>query len=270
MTDTAPKDALHPGFWQAWTTLTALTFQEALGERCLQAAALVALGISALSLSVSEVAIFAHERVLVDGVLTATTLLPLCFTAATAQVLMGRDVGLRAASPLLSHPLSSSLWLLGRFSGLWCALGAQIAVMALIFLPVLWGAGLTSWATWTWSLLLIWVECTVALSIAMAARCLARPAMAAVVTLVLVGAGYLTLPPGDLRDTPRAQAMPLYRAAQAALPQMQRINLRAEAARGAPAPEGFVGYAVVYGLGYSMAMLSLGSCALGLRRRRCA
>lgn len=267
MSQLTPSAVHEPTQLRACATLAILTWHEAVGERCLQLVTLLALAAAGLSLSLSEVAIFAHERVLVDCALTALTLAPLCISAALAQVLMGRDLGERTASALLSHPVPLWVWLLGRFLGLWFTQAALIGAMAAVFVPVLVGAGLSPVGTLGWAVGLTVVECTVALSVAMAARCVARPAMAAVMAVVILGAGYFTLSSSDLRDTPRAPVMPLYRVAQAVLPQMQRINLRPEAARGAPVPEHFVGYAVVYGLGYSTVALLVGAAAVSRRRR---
>lgn len=259
--------ALRPTTVGALRVLMTLTFAEAVGERVLTASFAVAVVSMGFILSCSELAIFAHERVLVDGALTAMTLTPLLLTMVCAQVLMERDMGARCASALMAQPISAGVWLLGRFLGLWLAMVAEVAVMGCVFAVGFVAAGVPLLGTRLCAMGLVPVECTLALAITMTARCMSQRHVAWITATVLVGAGYLTLTPAELRDQPWAVRMPAFQVAQALLPQMQRVNLRAAAARDASVEAEFVVSAVFYSVGYSGAALLAGAAAL--RRRRC-
>jgi hypothetical protein len=222
---------------------------------------------TAVSLTLSEVAIFAHSRILVDFGLTAMTLTPLAVSIGASQAIMGRDLGGTAASALLSRPLSLGTWLMGRFLGLWALMVAMVALMATIFLAVMAVLGLPVTATLLWAMALVPVECTIAMAIAMALRCMGHRTVAAAAAVLLVGAGYMTLNLAELHQQKHGPvAAACLRAVQATVPQMQRINLRALAAQDGPVPEGFVIYAILYGASYSAGALLVGAWAL--RRRR--
>lgn len=259
--------ALRPNSGRALWALAGLTICEALGDRYLHIALAIAAIMATLTLSVSQVAIFAHERVLIDGALTTLTLTPLLLTMAAALVLMERDVGQRSASALLAHPISLNVWLMGRFLGLWALMVTEVAAMAAVFAAVLLASGLTVTGTLALAVLLIPVECTLALGITMMVRCMSQRAVAAVTAVIIVGAGYFTLDAAELSRHKPSFAWLVVKAAQTVLPQMQRVNLRGEAAWGIDVPGSMVGYAVTYGVGYSGCALLVGMLALKLKRR---
>ena len=248
-------------------TLATLTFLEAVRDHYLELAAGIACLITVVSMTASEVAIFAHSRILVDFALTAMTLTPLAVSLIVSQAILGRDLGGTAASALLSRPMSRGTWLMGRFVGLWALMVTMVALMAAIFLAVLGGLGVPLTPALLWAMALIPVECTIAQAIAMTLRCMSHRTVAAATTVLFVGSGYMTLNLTELsQQTHRPVVAACYQVAQAVVPQMQRINLRALAAHGGEVPAGFVLYAVLYGIGYSAVALLVGAWALGRRR----
>jgi len=256
-----------PSFARTVLTLATLTFREALGDHYLEICAAVACLMTLLSMTASEVAIFAHNRVMVDFALTAMTLTPLAVSMGASQAIMGQDLGGCAASALLSRPLSRGTWLMGRFVGLWALVLAMVALMAAIFLAVMVALGVPVTPALLWAMALVPVECTIAKAIAMGLRCMSHRTVAAATAVLFAGSGYMTLNLAELNQQKYGPvAATCVRAVQAVVPQMQRINLRALAAQEGEVPEGFVMYAVLYGAGYSAAALMLGAWAL--RRRK--
>lgn len=166
-------------------------WREAIRERALHTVGVYLAILAVLTPWVGDLALGAPERAARDLGLTLAWLLG----SGTAIGLGIRAVGWtlhgRTAAILLARPISRGRWVIGRMVGVAAALAAQIgglvACHALVLAAV--GAGPTP------ALLvfggLLWAECCVVAALAALLSALARPAIAATLSVGLWAAGHL-------------------------------------------------------------------------------
>lgn len=260
------RDVLMPQAIRNVLTLAGLTYLETLKDGYVLMAAGLAAVVTALSVTMSEISMFAHERIIVDFALSAMTLTGLTVGIGVSQVVMAKDMRGRGACVLLTRPIGREVWLIGRFVGVFALMLTTLIAMAAIFVPSMWLLGVPLHSSIIFSLLLVPVECTVAQGISMAMRCLCQTIIAAATTVVLVGGGYLLDPNVLSEQRHEMMAQNALNIISAVLPQMRRLNGRAWAAHAEPLPHHFLFYGMVYGAAYTTCALCIGVFAL--RRRR--
>jgi ABC-type transport system involved in multi-copper enzyme maturation permease subunit len=177
-----------------------------------------------------------------------------------------REISLRTVYTMLAKPVHRFEFLLGKYLGLVAVLGLEVAVMVLGFWFVLWTQGSRIDLGLLYGIGLVFVELNVLTSIALFFSSFTTPYLAGMFTVGLWITGHLL---ADLRAFGEHSSLPPVRFATEllywVLPNLDRLDLKSEAAEGEAIAAARVAVAALYGALYSLGLL-VASAALFRRR----
>jgi Cu-processing system permease protein len=220
----------------------------------------------AASLFVAQLTIGQWDRIILDMGLAAIELVGLLISMTIGVGLIGGEIERKTIFPTLAKPVARSAFLLGRYCGLVAILALNVALMGAVLAGVLRLAGYGLNHTTIAAAALILVELSLVAAAAMFFSSFTTSILASAFTLALFLIGHLL---GDLRAfQERSQSTLTKRLAALlyhALPDLELLNLKSQAANGLPVQARFVTTSAAYGLVYAALLLGL---AILLFRRR--
>jgi ABC-type transport system involved in multi-copper enzyme maturation permease subunit len=252
--------------WLRIQTLAVNTVREAVRSRVLYVLLFFALVLIGTGVLLSTLSYVERERILQDVGLAAIRLFGAAIALFVGVGLIHKEVDRRTIFTILSKPVSRTEFLLGKFAGLVATLWIQVAIMAVCFAAVSWLAGAPLTAGHAKALLLVAGELAVLVAVATLFSSFTTPMLASLFGAGFYLVGHLTR---DLRElgaqsgslaAERATAF-LHRV----LPDLEAFNATIEAVHGLPIPAEAVWQPLLYGAGYSAALLML--AALIFERR---
>ncbi len=179
--------------------------------------------------------------------------------------LVFKEIERRTVYTLLANPVRRWQFVSGKFAGLLAVLSLMVVLMYLALALVLLLRGERPWALAP-AVLLILVELAVITAFALLFSSLTNPILAAVWTFAVYVSGHLSWSLLLLREkVPEGPSRWLCTLFYWLLPNLERLNLKAEVVHQSPLPTGFVPLAVLYGLGYALVVLVL-ACAVFERK----
>jgi ABC-type transport system involved in multi-copper enzyme maturation permease subunit len=218
------------------------------------------------SMFVAQLTIGGWSRIILDMGLSAIEGVGVLLSSLIGVGLVAGEIDRRTIYPTLAKPVSRATFLLARFAGLALILAANVALMlgVLAFTLRMAGGGFSP-ATLPAALLLL-IELWLIAALAMFYAAFTTPTLAVAFCLSTFLVGHLV---SDLRvygersksGLARTVTGALYRA----LPNLELLNLKAQAANDLPVPDGFTASSAAYGLVYALLVLLL---AIAIFRRR--
>jgi ABC-type transport system involved in multi-copper enzyme maturation permease subunit len=233
------------------------TFREAIRDRILYlllAFALILIGVSRL---LSLLTVGNEEKIIKDIGLSAISVFGVLTAVFVGVSLVFKEIERRTVYTLLAHPVRRWQFIVGKFSGLFALLAMNLTLMSVALAGVLLLRSESPWPLVP-AIVLILVELALITAFALLFSSVTNPILAALWTFAVYLMGHLSWSLQLLKDKlPEGSGRWLCDLVYAVLPNLDRLNLKAQAVHGAPLAPGVVPLAMAYGLGYTLLVLLL-------------
>lgn len=240
-------------------TIAQNTFREAVRDKVLYVllffAAVVILGSKALGwISVGQ-----DIKIVKDVTLAANSLFGVLIAIFVGTSLIYKEIDKRTLYTILSQPLHRYEFVVGKYLGMMGLLGLVTLIMTALSAGYILFLGGALDAVYFLAVVLIYWKLLLITALAVLMSSLSSPILGALIVFSAYVFGHATnifleLPPqlsGQWIETVLAVAYYV-------VPNLSNFDIRAEAANGVPVSGLYVLWAMVYGLGYSAALLLLG------------
>jgi ABC-type transport system involved in multi-copper enzyme maturation permease subunit len=242
--------------------IAANTFLETVRNHILYLVLFFVIALIVLSVFVADWSVFARVQVMQDFGLATMSIAGLLLAVFIGVGMLGKEVGQKTVYHVVTKPVSRSVFVCGKFFGLFTTMAGTFAIMTVCFLATLHFLGGSLGGQVVWAVVLIWVEMSVMISAAVLFSTLTSPMLASIYSLAFYIAGHVN----DLLSLKFVENNgPLYpallRAIYYVLPNLEHFNVRDNVVYGIALPPSYFGWAVGYGVLYTVLFLIL-SCAL--------
>ncbi|MFP4417910.1 MAG: ABC transporter permease [Chitinivibrionales bacterium] len=236
------------------------TFRETIRNQVLYNILLFAIVIIVLSVSFGDWSVFARVQVMQDFGLATMSVSGLLLAVFIGVGLLGREVASKTVYGLATKPVRRWNILLGKFSGLMGTLMLNFFIMTLCFIGAIVLIGGETGGQILLAVLLIWIEMALIVAVSLFFSTFTSPSLAAILTFGFYIAGHFN----NLTDTQFVHSeMSLYwivlNVIYFLMPNLEHLNIRADVIYGNGVTPGFVLYAGVYGILYTILFLFLSS-----------
>ena len=234
------------------------TLREAIRHRLLYTLLFFAVTMIGFSVLIASLSYVEGERIIQDIGLASIRLFSVGIAIFVGIGLIHGEVDRRTIYTILSKPVTRSEFLLGKFIGLLLTVWLQLCLMALAFAAVSLLAGAPLDLGYAAALFLVGVELMVVVAVATLFSSFSTPMLSAFFTLGIYALGHLSRnlyflgQESEVENVRRAATL-IYRL----LPDLETFNLSIQAVHALPIPAAEVGWAVLYGLAYTTALLAL-------------
>ena len=241
------------------------TFREAVRDRVLYLILAFAVVMILASTVLGMLTVGSEDKIIEDFGLA---MIALFGTAAALFIGIGlvcKEIDRRTVFTLLAKPIRRGQFLLGKFLGLALTLAVNLVVMAAAFFVLLAVRGLPAGDLWV-AILLTYFEILLVTAVAVLFSSFSTPVLSALMATSFYVVGHLTWSLKlleEMIESPAARAV--IRMVYLILPNLEHFNMRGDLVHGAPVSWGHVGFAIVYGLGYTTLIL-LAATAIFERR----
>jgi Cu-processing system permease protein len=251
--------------WRIWV-LASNTYREAVRDKLLYNLLLFAALMIASSILLAQVQIGRDDRIYRDVGLSAISFFGVLIAIFVGINLVHKELSTKTVYTMLAKPVKRWEFLLGKYFGLLSLLAVEVAIMSACFLGVLVWTGAHFEMGLVWSIVLIYCELALVTAIAMFFSSFTTPYLSGMFTIALWIIGHLLT---DLRAFGSKSDLPGLRALLEALywtlPNLERLDIKADASAGRPIELARVGVAALYAWLYSFVLMS-GAILLFQRR----
>jgi len=251
--------------WRIWV-LASNTYREAVRDKLLYNLLLFAALMIASSILLAQVQIGKDDRIYRDVGLSAISFFGVLIAIFVGINLVHKELSTKTVYTMLAKPVRRWEFLLGKYFGLLSLLAVEVAIMSACFLGVLVWTGARFELGLVWSILLIYCELSLVTAIAMFFSSFTTPYLSGMFTIALWIIGHLL---GDLRAFGSKSDLPglkeLLETLYWTLPNLDRLDIKADASAGRPIELARVAGAALYAWLYSFVLMS-GATLLFQRR----
>jgi len=231
------------------------TFREAIRDRVLYLLLVFALILIGVSRLLSLLTVGDEAKIIKDVGLSALSVFGVLTAVFVGVSLVFKEIERRTVYTLLANPVRRWQFVVGKFLGLFSVLAMNLGLMTLGLISVLLVRGESPWALIP-AVLLILVELSIVTAFALLFSSLTNPVLAAVWTFAVYVSGHLSWSLELLAaKVPEGVGRIACRVVYWLLPNLDRLNIKAEVVHGLELPAGFVGLSVLYGLAYTIVVL---------------
>jgi len=232
------------------------TVREAVRDKLLYNLLLFAGLMIASSILLAEIQIADDTRIYRDVGLAAIALFGALIAIFVGVNLVHREIAQRTIYTMLAKPVRRWEFLLGKYLGLAALLVIEVGVMSACFAAVLLSKGSAFTPGIAWAIVLIWWELALLTAVAIFFSSFTTPYLAGMFTLALYIIGHLL---ADLRQFGMNSPMPGLKTVTEtlywSLPNLDRLDIKGDAADGVTIETARVAWAVLYSAVYSAALL---------------
>src|SRR5205814_864357 len=225
------------------------TIRELLRNKLLYNLLFFAVLLIASSLFIAQLTIGQWDRITLDMGLGAAELSGVLIAILIGVSVVAGEIERKTIFPTLAKPVSRGSFIAGRYAGLAAMLAINVAVMTLSVAVVLRLAGYSLSRTASTAAFLIFIELLVMAAAAIFFSSFTTPILASAFSLSLFLIGHLV---GSLRAfadrTKSGAARAVTLAAYRVLPDLELLNLKAQAANDLPLARGATSSAALYGV----------------------
>jgi ABC-type transport system involved in multi-copper enzyme maturation permease subunit len=236
--------------------VAANTVREAVRDKLLYNLLLFAALMIASGILLAQIQIADDTRIYRDVGLSAIALFGALIAVFVGINLVYREISQRTIYTMLAKPLRRWEFLLGKYLGLVALLALEVAVMSVFFAAVLASKNSELTSGLAWAIALIWCELALLTAVAIFFSSFTTPYLAGMFTVALWIIGHLL---ADLRQFGMNAEMPGLRAVTEALywtlPNLDRLDLKSDAAAGITIETARVAWAALYTALYSGTLL---------------
>jgi ABC-type transport system involved in multi-copper enzyme maturation permease subunit len=252
-----------PRAWEAIGAIARNTFREAVRDRVLYLLLAFALAIIVAARAVSLLTVGSEEKIVKDLGLSALSVFGLLTSVFVGVSLVFKEIEKRTVLTLLATPIRRWQFVTGKYAGLVLVLAANTAAMSAVLAATVFLQG-SSPAGLLPAILLIFVELCLVAAFAILFSSYTNPMLASLGTVAVYVAGHLSFS-FDLLKKRMTTGGAICDVLHAIVPNLDRLDVKAQVVHGAPLPAGYVGAAAAYGALYTLAVLVL--ACLVLERR---
>ena len=233
------------------------TIREAVRDRILYLLLVFALAVIAVSRFVSLLTVGDEAKIVKDLGLAALSLFGVMTAMFTGVSLVFKEIERRTIYTLLAAPVRRWHFVVGKYAGLLGVLTTNAALMYTVLAGVLLVQG-ESPRGLAPAVVLVVVELALVAAFAVLFSSFTNPILAAVGTLAVYVAGHLVWSFELLeKRLSGGFAKGVCAALRWALPNLDRLDVKAAAVHGAPIPPAYVGWGIAYGLLYAAVVLAV-------------
>jgi ABC-type transport system involved in multi-copper enzyme maturation permease subunit len=242
------------------------TYREAVRDKLLYNLLMFAALMIASSILLAQIQIGKDERIYRDIGLSSIAFFGVLIAIFVGINLVYREISTKTVYTMLSKPVRRWEFILGKYFGLLSLLAVEVAIMSACFLGVLVWKGSEFSIGLVWAIGMIYLELALVTAIAMFFSSFTSPYLAAMFTVALWIVGHLL---ADLRAFGKtsdiAGLKELLEALYWTLPNLDRLDFKADASAGNPIEASRAAMAALYAVLYSFVLMS-GAVVLFQRR----
>jgi ABC-type transport system involved in multi-copper enzyme maturation permease subunit len=233
------------------------TFREAIRDRVLYLLLVFALLLIGVSRLLSLLTVGNEDKIIKDVGLSAISLFGVLTAVFVGVSLVFKEIEKKTVYTLLANPVRRWQFLCGKYLGLFAVLAMNVSLMSLALIGILLLRGEPPWELLP-AILLILVELGIITAFALLFSSLTNPILAAVWTFAIYVTGHLSWSLLLLKEkVPEGLSRTFCDVVYWILPNLGRLDIKAEAVHALPLPEGFLTLSMLYGAGYALVVLAL-------------
>jgi Cu-processing system permease protein len=242
------------------------TAREAVRDKLLYNLLLFAGIMIASSVLLAQLQVGYDERIYNDVGLASIAFFGVLIAIFVGINLVYREISLKTVYAMLAKPVHRFEFMLGKYFGLLAMLAIEVGVMTAFFLAVLWFKDAPIYPGMLWAIGLIYLELALVTAIALFFSSFSTPYLSGMFTVALWITGHLLADVRAFGQTPDAEMLrPVTEFLYWALPNLDRLDIKGDAASGVTIEAARAGWAAAYAALYSGVLLVL---ATVLFRRR--
>ena len=232
------------------------TVREAIRNKLLYTLLFFAIVLIGTGVIVSSISYVESGRILQDVGLASIRLFSVGIAIFVGVGLIHGEVHRRTIYTILSKPVSRAEFLVGKYVGLVLTVWMQLAIMTVAFLVVSLMAGAPIDGGHLAAIVLIGMELALIVAIATFFSSFTTPMLASLFTLGLYLMGHLTRDLVQIGERSQSESFRQFtKVVYEVLPDLESFNKTLEAVHQLPIPASEIGWPIVYGVGYSVAIL---------------
>jgi ABC-type transport system involved in multi-copper enzyme maturation permease subunit len=237
------------------------TFREAVRDRVLYLLLVFAVIVIGASRVLSLLTVGSEEKIIKDVGLSAISLFGVMTAVFVGVSLVFKEIERRTVYTLLANPVRRWQFVAGKFAGLLSVLALNVVLMFVALAAVLWWRGESAWSLVP-AVFLIVVELFIVTAYALLFSSLTNPILAAVWTFAVYVSGHLSWSLLLLKEKlPEGASRVLCDVIYWLLPNLDRLNIKAEAVHRLSLPPDYVALSALYGVSYGLIVLWLACVA---------
>lgn len=242
-----------------------ITFREAIRDRILYLLLVFAIVLIAASRLVSLLTVGSEEKIIKDLGLSAISVFGVLTAVVIGVSLVYKEIEKRTLYTLLASPIRRWHFVTGKYAGTLAVLALNAALQTAALCAVLLLHGVAPWPLLP-AVLLIFVQLALVTAFAVLFSSVTNPVLSAVGTLAIYVAGELSSSLELLkRRLPPGLGQRLCDVLYAVLPNLDRLDIKAEVVHGLPVAPAYTLLALGYGVFYATVVLVV-ACAVFERR----
>lgn len=239
------------------------TFREAIRDRVLYLLLVFALILIAVSRLLSLLTVGEESKIIKDVGLSAISIFAVMTAIFVGVMLVFKEIERRTIYTLLANPVTRWQFICGKFTGLLVVLALNMALMSLALFAIVLVYGESPWGLLP-AILLMLVELTIIIAFALLFSSLTNPILATVWTFTTYVVGHLSWSLKLLKEkVPEGLARTICDVVYWVLPNLDRLNVKAQVVHGQALTSRFIGESVAYGLAYAAVVLLLACWVFG-------
>ena len=232
------------------------TVREAIRNKLLYTLLFFAIVLIGTGVIVSSISYVESGRILQDVGLASIRLFSVGIAIFVGVGLIHGEVHRRTIYTILSKPVSRAEFLVGKYVGLVLTVWMQLAIMTVAFLGVSLTAGAPIDGGHAAAIVLVGMELALIVAIATFFSSFTTPMLASLFTLGLYLMGHLTRDLVQIGERSQSESFRQFtKVVYEVLPDLESFNKTLEAVHQLPIPASEIGWPIVYGVGYSVAIL---------------
>ncbi len=242
------------------------TFRENLRDKILYNLVFFALLLIGASTLLADLTIMEHHRMITDMGLAAINLVGVVIAIFVGIGLVGKEIERRTVYTIMARPIRRTQFILGKYLGLVMTLSVNLAIMTAVFLATLRLYHAPVHGALVQAIALIFVEVLLVTAMALFFSTFSTSTLSASFTIGLFVVGHLTMDLKGIAEKSQSETVTAVTTAIYYLfPNLELLNVKAQAAVGVGVPFAYQATASLYGLLYTAALL-VGACMIFQRR----
>lgn len=242
------------------------TFRENLRDKILYNLLLFAGLLIVASLLLSSLSMGEHQKIVADMGLAAINLIGVMIAVFVGIGLVSKEIDRRTIYTVMARPISRAQFLVGRYLGLALTLSVNLVILLVVFLFMLWMVRVSPHVSILQAIELIFVELLVVTAVALFFSTFSSAMVSASLTVGLYVIGHLTQDLKALAEKGENEFVTaLLTGVYYLVPNLEKLNIKGQAAAGVPISFTYQAMATVYGLFYA-SLLIAAACVIFQRR----
>lgn len=242
------------------------TFRETVRDKILYSLLVFTVFAFGLALLFGDLTVWEHDKLVTDMGLASINLVGVIIAIFVGIGLVNKELERRTIYTVMARPISRTQFILGKFGGLALTLFVNVGIMTVIFIALLWMTQVPVRGSLIQAIQLICIELLVVTATAIFFSTFSSTTLSAILTLGVYVIGHLT---ADLRGIAQKGHSEMVKSLMTgmyyALPNLELLNVKGQAASAVVIPLAYQIGVSVYGVTYA-GLLVVAACVVFERR----